>query len=190
MKRALRALALSVALAAVAQSALAATIIESGDSNGDGFYDYWGIDDTGDSVIDRTLLDYGNDGRAEVVMYGQGPVLHSAFLDANLDGLWDTVVQPSWANGAITGWIFWRDADQNGRWENGYFDGNNDRYAEWVMVDSDYDGVADTWGANSAPAGYSATDVIARDVGARVAFENLVKFNVPIFGPLAWPVGG
>ena len=191
MKRVPVALTIGALLAgALFQAVVAATIVESGDMNRDGYYDYWGIDDNGDGIIDRTLLDFGNDGRAEVEMQGQGSVLYTALIDTNFDAVWDTALQPAWVNGSVTGWTSWRDWDQNGRWENAYFDGNNDRYAEWVMVDSNFDGAADTWQANSVPAGYTATDVIARDVGAMVAFDNLVKFGVPIFGPLAWPVGG
>ncbi|MBA2314899.1 MAG: hypothetical protein H0V87_05885 [Chloroflexi bacterium] len=65
-----------------------------------------------------------------------------------------------------------------------------DQYFEWVLVDTNADGAAETWRANVGPPGHTATDEAARQVAALSAFQILQGGGVPIFGPLAWPVGG
>lgn len=178
----------------VVGTAAAFTVLFTGDQTGDGVADTWMLDDNGDGRTDRVLVDGNQNGLAEVqLLVNANNVVVAAWIDSNLDNRWDLVVEPWYANGgtgALVGKMLWVDGDQNGAWERRYWDGNLDGYFEWVLVDGNLDGWADTWLANSAPRGLSATDVIARRIGATTAFGILVGGNVPIFGPLAWPVGG
>jgi hypothetical protein len=171
-------------------AARAQTVLESTDQTGNGYIDTWAMDDDDDGWIDRILIDANENGQAEVVAVFSFGTATGAWIDANLDLVFDMMLQPSYANGVIVGRTLWRDADQNGRWENAYFDGQLDGYFEWVLVDVNLDGAGDTWAQNVAPAGYSATDEMARQVAAVTAFQILQGGGVPIFGPLAWPVGG
>lgn len=185
--------ALLLALAVVGP-ATGFTIIQTADQTGDGVADTWTLDDNGDGRVDRLLVDANQDGTSEVELgVNAAGVVTVAWVDSNLDHHWDLVVQPWYANngtGAMVGKMLWHDYDQNNAWERRYYDGQLDGYFEWVMVDGNGDGWADTWLANSAPPGRSATDAIARQVASIGAFNILVGGNVPIFGPLAWPVGG
>lgn len=185
--------ALVLALSAVGTAA-AYTVLFTGDQTGDGVADTWMLDDNGDGRVDRVLVDGNQNGLAEVqLVVNANGVAIAAWVDSNLDHVWDLVVEPYYANGgtgALEAKMLWVDADQNGAWESRYWDGQLDGYFEWVLVDGNRDGWADTWLANSAPPGRSATDAIARQVAATSAFNILVSGNVPIFGPLAWPVGG
>ena len=185
--------ALVLALATVGTAA-AYTVLYTGDQTGDGVADTWMLDDNGDGRTDRVLVDGNQNGQAEIQLLANanGAVI-AAWIDSNLDHFWDLVLEPYYANGGTGGMVakmLWVDADQNGAWEKRYWDGNLDGYYEWVLVDGNGDGSGDTWLGNSAPRGLSATDVIYRNVGATAAFNILVGGNVPIFGPLAWPVGG
>lgn len=185
--------ALLLVLAAVG-TASGYTVIQEADQTGDGVADTWTLDDNGDGLVDRLLVDGDQDGTAEVELrVNAAGVVTAAWIDSNLDHVWDLVLQPWYANngtGALVGKMLWQDFEQNGAWERSFYDGNLDGYFEWVMVDGNLDGSADTWLANSAPPGRSATDAIARQVASISAFNILVSGNVPIFGPLAWPVGG
>lgn len=189
------ALASAVLLAIAAVGSVAGfTILLTADQTRDGVPDTWMMDDNADGLADRILVDGNQDGTAEVELgVNTAGVATVAWVDSNLDHYWDLVVQPYYANngtGAMVGKMLWHDYDQNGAWEHRYYDGQLDGYFEWVMVDGNGDGSADTWLANTAPPGRSATDAIARQVAATSAFNILVAGNVPIFGPLAWPVGG
>lgn len=185
--------ALLLALAAVGPAA-GYTILLTSDQTRDGVADTWMLDDNGDGRVDRILVDGNQDGAAEVVLGVNAAALVTvAWVDSNLDRYYDLAMEPYYANngtGAMVGKMLWQDYDQNGAWERRFWDGNLDGYYEWVLVDENGDGWADTWLANSAPPGRSATDAMARQVGSMTAFNILVSGNVPIFGPLAWPVGG
>lgn len=170
--------------------ASAQVLIETADLNQNGVIDAWGYDDDADGGVDRLLIDANERATAEVIIYanrGQIVVIH---IDANLDDILDTAYVPYYADAVAVGLMLWRDVDQNGAWENAYYDGQLDSYFEWVYVDTNFDGAGDTWRANAAPAGRSASDEAARQVAALSAFQNLQAGNVPIFGPLAWPIGG
>ncbi len=160
------------------------------DFSGDGYTDTWLLDDDGDGSIDRVLIDNDGNGVAELLGYASAGVAIVSYVDSNNDTVYDVALQPIYSSGVQVGSQVWRDADQNGAWENAYYDGQLDGYFEWVLVDSNFDGAGDTWYANTAPAGYSATDEAARQVAAVGAFNILAAGNVPIFGPVAWPLGG
>ena len=185
--------AVLLALAAVGP-AKGYTIIQTADQTRDGVTDVWTLDDNGDGRLDRMLVDGNQDGAAEVVLaVNPAGVVTVAWVDSNLDRYYDVAVEPWYANngtGAMVGKMLWQDYDQNGAWERRFWDGNLDGYYEWVLVDGNGDGWAEQWLANSAPRGRSATDAMAQHMGQMTAFNILVGGNVPIFGPLAWPVGG
>lgn len=188
---ALRAIALIagalVPMAATAPAA-AQTVIETADLTGNGVVDTWTLDDNNDGWVDRMLVDANEDGVAELSMSVSGGLATALWIDTNIDHVYDFVVQNHHANGALVGTTIWRDGDQNGAWENAYFDGQLDGYFEWVLVDSNYDGAADTWVGNTAPPGRSATDEMARQVASQSAFQILVNAGIDVFGPGAWPL--
>lgn len=178
------------AIAAAGPAAAAQTV--TADGNGNGVTDTWGIDDNNDGQLDRLLIDGDENGVAEVWATTSGGRFISIWLDTSLDNVYDSVLVPYYATGtsSLSQRVLWRDGDQNGLWESAYYDGQMDAYYEWVLVDTNFDGTGDTWQGNVAPAGYGAADEAARRVAALGAFQILVAGNVPIFGPLAWPVGG
>lgn len=189
------ALIMATALAlAVALPVAAYTVVDSGDQTGNGVTDTWLLDDNGDGRYDRLLVDGNEDGNAEVTMYvdawGRST---SAWVDTNLDRVYDLVSMPYYAAGATSQYAnsLWFDADQNGAWEHVYYDSNLDGYFESVQVDTNRDGHADRWLANSAPAGRSATDIMA----GRLAFHNWVNIMHGLGRPVffqyqTYPVGG
>lgn len=181
------------ALAAVAAvGPAAATQILTADGTGNGVTDTWYFDDNDDGLLDRVLIDANENGLADAVAATRGGLILSVWLDTNGDAVYDAALVPYYAPGtsSVMARVLWRDVDQNARWENAYYDGQLDPHYEWVLVDTNYDGSADTWAWNVAPRGHGAADEAARQVAAVGAFQILVGGNVPIFGPLAWPVGG
>jgi hypothetical protein len=171
------------------------TILDAADQNRNGVVDSWTVDDNGDGRVDRLLIDGNENGACEVEM----PVdingrAVSQWFDTNLDGYWDAVIVPYYANGGVGAQVatmIWRDVDENNVWENAYYDGQLDGYAEWVMVDTNFDGAADTWRANSAPAGHTATDELARNVAGIEAVNILRTAGIPVFFPTSTiPLGG
>jgi hypothetical protein len=176
-------------------SVVAYTIIDAGDQTGNGWTDTWTLDDNGDGRVDRLVVDANEDGRVEatVVVDVNGRIT-GIWLDSNLDHFNDTVYVPQYANGgtgAFVANILWRDVEQNGLFENAYWDAARDGYFEWVMVDTNFDGTADTWRPNSAPAGQSATDVHARQVASISAVNILHQVGIPVFYPSTTiPLGG
>jgi len=171
------------------------TVLESADQTGNGYVDTWLLDDNGDGRADRMLIDGNENGVAEIILVVAGNGFVSGiWMDASLDGYWDTVIEPHYANvgtGAMVGKMLYRDSDQNGRWENAYYDAQLDNYYEWVMVDSNFDGAADTWVANSAPAGHTATDQLARQVANTAAINILHTAGLSVFFPVTTvPLGG
>lgn len=189
-------IALSAALVlAVPATARAYTVLQTADQNGNGWADTWILDDNGDGVSDRMLIDGNENGVAEVEMgLVSGGVIRVVWMDANLDGHWDTVIEPYYANngrGALQAKLLWRDANEDGIWENRYYDSELDNYYEWVMVDTNRDGHPDQWVGNSAPAGQTATDVLARQVAPIEAVNILRTAGLSAFFPVSSiPLGG
>ena len=175
--------------------AAAYTVLDAADQNGNGVADSWTVDDTGDGRVDRLLIDGDENGRCEFEMPVDinGRAL-SQWFDTNLDGYWDTVLVPYYANGGVGAQVavlVWRDVDANNLWENAYYDGQLDGYAEWVMVDTNFDGAADTWRGNAAPVGRTATDELARNVSGIEAVNILRNAGIPVFFPTTTiPLGG
>lgn len=161
-------------LLAVAVPVAAYTVVASGDQTGNGVTDTWMLDDNGDGRYDRLLVDGNEEGNAEVMMYVDASGRStSAWVDTNFDRVYDLVSLPQYYGGATKQHAnqLWFDTNQDGAWEHVYHDGNLDGYYEWVSVDTNRDGHADRWLMNSAPAGRTATDDMAR----RVAFNNWVN---------------
>lgn len=165
--------AVAVFVLAAAPVVAASTVLASYDQNGNGRVDTWLVDDNGDGVTDRMIVDGNENNYGEAQVFYGGNLPTWLTLDANEDGSNEMTMQPVyWSNGALRGRTMWSDQDRNGRWENGYYDGDLDGIYEWVCVDTNFDGVADTWKGTSAPAGRGALDNMA---ARNVAFNNWVN---------------
>lgn len=179
-------IALAVTVA-TPQLTAAATIVQTADQTGDGYADSWTLDDNGDGIADRLIIDGNQDGTIEIsASFTSDARAIVVWVDTNLDGYWDLVLEPQYANqgtGARVAQILWRDFDQDGRWENRYYDGQLDGIYEWVMVDTNFDGVADNWRGNAAPQGRSAVDEIARDVASVGAVNILHSAGLQVYFP-------
>lgn len=195
MRRLVAAIAAVALLLGGTTAAAAYTVIEAADQNGNGYADSWTLDDNGDGRVDRLIIDGDENGSCEMEMRVDvnGRAL-SQWFDTDGNGYYDVVVEPYYANGgtgAQVAQMVWRDVDANNRWENLYYDGQLDGYAEWVMVDTNFDGSADTWRGNAAPVGRTATDELARNVANIEAVNILRTAGIPVFFPsTAFPVGG
>lgn len=135
------------------------------DLSGNGVAETWIYDDDGDGQLDRVLFDGDENRIVEMVLYVAAPRIIAAWLDRNQDGFYDYVVEPSYyTNG--TGWwsTLWVDSEQNGLWENVYYDEFNDGHFEWVEVDSNYDGSADTWFTTVAPQALTGVDIMTQQM--------------------------
>lgn len=187
MARARAATLLGISLAGVLATSVAAvsTVLYWYDGNGNGRVDTWLMDDTGDGRADRLVVDGNENNYAEaIVYYGASGLPSWIYMDAAEDGWYESTTQPVyWSNGALRGRTVWTDMDGNDRWENGYFDGNLDGIYEWVCVDTNYDGLADTWRGNAAPAGRGAVDEMARRVAANNAITILQNAGISVFFP-------
>lgn len=182
-------------LLTLTNTAVAYTILDAADLNGNGVADSWTLDDNGDGQVDRLIADGDEDGSCEVEMrVDVNRRIASLWVDTDLDGYYDVVLEPYYADGgrgAHVANMVWRDADRNNRWENAYYDGQLDGYAEWVMVDTDFDGIADTWRANAAPPGRTALDEVSRTVANVGAINTLHAAGIPVFFPVSTiPLGG
>jgi hypothetical protein len=162
-----------VLLVTAVRPATAATTLAWYDANGNGRADTWLVDDNGDGVTDRMIVDGNENNWGEAQVFYQGGYAIWSTLDGNEDGLNEMAMQPTyWSNGTLRGRTMWSDQDRNGRWENGYHDGNLDGIYESVCIDTNFDGQADTWTGSSAPAGGGA---IANMMARNVAFTNWVN---------------
>lgn len=179
------AMAVSAALLLATSVAAATTVLGTYDQNGNGRADTWLVDDNGDGATDRMIVD-GNEnnyGEAQVFYSGNFPTW--ATLDANEDGSNEMTTQlVYWPDGTHRGTTMWSDQDANGRWESGYYDGNRDGIYEWVCVDTNFDGVADTWQGTAASPGSGAIDnMMARNVAFRNWIDDMHRRGLPVFFP-------
>ncbi len=179
------ALAACLLVAAAVRPAAAATTLGWYDANGNGRADTWLVDDNGDGVTDRMIVDGNENNWGEAQVFYQGGLVTWSTLDANEDGLNEMAMQPVyWSNGTLRGRTMWSDQDRNGRWENGYYDGDLDGISEWVCVDTNLDGLADTWKGTSAPAGNGAIgNMMARDVAFRNWIDDMHRRGQGAFFP-------
>lgn len=188
-------MALSLIVVA-SRSAAASSHCTSADQNGNGVAESWACDDSGDGFSDRLIIDGNEDGTTDIdgTYTARGERVVVVWIDTHLDGRWDLAWQPLYANqgtGAMVQQVLWHDFDQNGLWENRYHDGQLDGVYEWVMVDTNFDGVADTWRGNAAPAGRSATDAMARQAASVGAVNILHAAGIPVFFSASTiPMGG
>lgn len=194
MKRILvAAFALALVFATPAPTA-AYTVIESGDQTGNGYADVWTIDTNGDGWADEMIIDANENGRVEISLVWTGSLVRSVWFDTNEDGVYDSVLEPYYANngaGALAAKMLWVDFDQNGLWERRFYDADLDGYYEWVEVDTNYDGSADQWVGNAAPAGHTAVDDMARRASASGAIDILSNLGFSPFNPVSTiPLGG
>jgi hypothetical protein len=179
----------------VAAPVQAATVMAFYDQTGDGIGETWVMDDNGDGSADRIIYDPDQDGVLDVELYGNA-FGTTAYLLVDTGGAqtYDLALVPYYSNnggGAQVASLMWRDFDENGRYENAYYDGQLDGYYEWTMVDATGDGTADTWYASTAPRGYTAVDELARNV-ARIESVNILRqAGIPVFFPVGTiPLGG
>lgn len=195
MKRVIAVAASSALLLASTATAAAYTVLDAADQTHNGVSDSWTIDDNGDGRVDRLVIDGDENGSCEVELRvdinGRSA---SLWIDSNLDGNYDAVLEPYYANGgtgAQVATLIWRDVDGYVGWENAYYDGQLDGYAEWVKVDTDFDGTADTWRGNAAPPGRTAIDELARNVASIEAINILRTAGIPVYFPVTTiPLGG
>ena len=186
MRRAIAALAVGTALLAIAGPVAAGTYIYWYDQNANGVADTWLVDDDGNgNTAERMLIDNNENGWAEMqVLNDTNSRITSVWLDADENGGYEIMVQPSYStNGALIGKSLWYDPGVDGGLDVGYYDGNLDGYYEYVCVDTNYDGVADTWTSNTAPRGRSATDDIARRVAAANWVNGMHARGLAVFFP-------
>lgn len=180
-------LALTALLLLAASPVAAGTYLLWYDMNGNGAADTWLVDDDGNAnTAERMLVDNNENGRVEMqAIYGAGGGrIEKVWLDADENGGYEIMVQPSYAaNGAVIGKSLWYDPEVDGRLNVGYYDGNLDGYYEYVCVDTNYDGIADTWTWNAAPAGRTATDDIARRVAAANWVNGMHARGLAVFFP-------
>jgi hypothetical protein len=157
MSRRARAVAISVALVALVAftgSAAGYSILVQSDLSGNGRAETWLIDDTLDGRADRLIADANEDGYIDgwVNYDGLGRPA-TAWADLNYTGKYEMVVQPVYGtSGTAVGQYWFSDANEDGRFENIYWDGQLDGIYEQVMVDTNLDGSADTWRQSVAPA--------------------------------------
>ena len=150
----------------VALPAAAYTILRQSDVNGNGRADTWLIDDNLDGLLDRLVTDSNEDGYLDGwVSYDSFGRAHTMWADLNLNGRYEMAVQPVYgSNGATVGQYWWSDANEDGRHENLYWDGQMDGIYEQVMIDTNFDGFADTWRQSVAPANPNAPYMPAHNV--------------------------
>ena len=169
VRRSIAVLLAVTSAATVAGPVAAGTYISWYDQNANGIADTWLVDDDGNTnTAERMLVDSNENSWAETqVVYDASGRVTAVWLDAEENGGYEIMVQPSYsAGGALIGRSLWYDPGTDGRLDIGYYDGNLDGYYEYVCVDTNFDGLADTWTWNTAPRGRSATDDIARRVAA------------------------
>ena len=186
MRRPVAAVAAIAAAAIIAGTAAAGTYVLWYDQNANGIADTWLVDDDGNTnTAERMLIDNNENNYAEMqVVYATTGQINSIWLDAEENGSYELMVQPAYATGGqVIGRSLWYDPEADGRWNIGYYDGNLDGYYEYVCVDTNYDGVADSWTYNSAPAGRSATDDIARRVAAANWVNGMHARGLAVFFP-------
>lgn len=166
LSRAVAVVGAGIATFAVALSAAASTILVQSDLNGNGRTDTWLIDDNLDGRTDRLITDTNEDGYVDGwVSYDTLGRPHTMWADLNLTGRYEMIVQPVYAaNGAAQGQYWWSDANEDGRYENLYWDGQMDGIYEQAMVDTNFDGIADTWRQSVAPANPNAPYMPAHNV--------------------------
>ncbi len=195
MKRVIATLGALLLTLATAGAAGAYVIINYGDQSGNGVADSWTLDDNGDGSVDRLVMDGNEDGVIDITMgVDASGRSYALWIDSNVDYTYDAVLVPYYANGgtgAQVASLIYRDIDQNGLYEHQFYDGQLDGYYEWVAVDTNADGAADTWRANAAPAGHTATDELARQVASVGAVNILHAAGIPVFFPVSTiPLGG
>lgn len=176
----------TVAAATLAGPVAAGTYVLWSDQNGNGIADTWLVDDDGNTnTAERMLIDSNENGRVELqALFSTATQIGSVWFDPDENGGYEIVAQPVYAaNGAVIGRYLWYDANQNGQFEIGYYDGGLDGYYEYVCVDNDYNGVANYWTYNSAPAGRSATDDIARRIAAANWVNAMHARGLAVFFP-------
>ena len=184
-----------VVLLAIGTPVAAATVLGTYDQTGNGYADTWAMDDSGDGVADRLIIDADEDGQADIELFANayGTTAYLA-VDSSGTNSYDAWLFPYYANGGAGPQVhslIALDVNEDGLYENSYFDGQMDGYYEWVFVDTNYDGAADTWTGNSAPHGYTAVDEVARNV-ARIESVNILRTaGIPVFFPSGTiPMGG
>lgn len=183
--RAAVAITLIPAMLLAAVPAMAATTLGAYDQNGNGRADTWLVDDNGDGVTDRMVVDGNENNYGEAQVFYSGNLPRWVTLDANENGSNELTMQPVYgADGSHRGTTMWSDQDANGRWESGYYDGDRDGIYEWVCVDTNYDGVADTWQGTAAAPGRGALDnMMARDVAFRNWVDDMHRRGLSVFFP-------
>lgn len=195
MRRSGAVLAAVVLTVATAGTAAGYTILNTGDQSGNGIADSWTLDDNGDGRVDRLVMDSNEDGQIDLTLgVDAAGRSYGVWIDSNIDYRYDAVLVPYYANGGTgpqVASMIWRDVDVNGLWESAFYDGQLDGFYEWVMVDTNADGTADTWHGNAAPAGYTATDELGRQVASIGAVNILHAAGIPVFFPSGTiPLGG
>ena len=179
------AIGVSALLLATAPVVLAMTVLGTYDQNGNGRADTWLVDDNGDGVTDRMIVDGNENNYGEAQVFYAGNLPTWITLDANEDGSNEMTMQPVyWSDGTLRGRTMWSDQDRDGRWENGYYDGDLDGIYEWVCVDSNFDGLADTWkGSAAAPGRGAIDDMTARNVAVRNWIDDMHRRGLAVFFP-------
>jgi hypothetical protein len=157
--------------------------------NGNGWYDGWALDANGDGVWEAAYFDDGEDGYHEVIAWDStgDQRWDRAWADAGQDGYYEVVVDyvRSGYGGAYETLVFNLDTNGDRRTDVAYYDGDRNGIFEWVKWDTNGDGYADTWYANTAPAGRTAADAAARNIAAVSSVNILATAGIPVFFPSA-----
>jgi hypothetical protein len=158
-----------VAVVAFAGTAAGYTILVQSDLSGNGRAETWLIDDNLDGRSDRLIADANEDGYIDGwVNYDGFGRPATAWADLNYTGRYEMVVQPVYGtSGTAVGQYWFADVNEDGRFENIYWDGQLDGIYEQVMVDTNADGAADTWrqsaGSSNSTWPYTPAHNVARN---------------------------
>ncbi len=159
------------------------------DLNGDGYGDSYGWDGDRDGRYEQTWVNTDRDSGWEIILYDSNDDGRNdaALADADNNGSYDVWLLDSDMDGRIGDYMLW-DTDHNGRFEVQTFDSNEDTRAEWIRLDTNGDGHADTWRSvaelsQPAPAS-SSQNTAAAAAANRAAVERINTQHIVTMGQL------
>lgn len=144
------------------------------DTNYNGRNDVAGIDRSGDGAFDEVWIDSNHDGSWDVAVYDYDGDRAYEWMRA-----WSNVDRSQgWAHTTASYIQAFIDRDGNGRYETRSWDGNRDGRAEWLMIDTNQDGHADTWTAiATATTSTTSTTTSAAKAANDMMVQHIVTMN-------------
>ena len=146
------------------------------DLNGDGYTDSYGWDGDRDGNYEQLWVNSDHDSAYEVVLYDTNDDSRWdwALLDVDNNGSFDAWAADSDRDGRLGDYLFF-DIDHDGRFETHAYDAAEDGYAEWLRLDTNRDGHADSW-YSSAALSSSSTQTSQQRVEA-INTQHIVTMN-------------